>query len=194
MDDVFVSNLNQLLAAHGMSQACLATRLGMSRNAVSVWCRGSSEPHLSDLSRIAAVFGLTAADLLTPEIAAKKRGAVISVPLVSSDAPYSTVGSVSIPVAYGTCPDRYAVQISGRCIAVCVPLDWTDDDASTYGYVLTERAGVDGSHRYELGWGHRADDGNYDLVSLFDHSPLTESDRLVARVELTIGSLDGLSL
>lgn len=194
MDDVLVANLNALLASSGMRQSDLATALGVSRNAVSLWCRGAAEPRVSDLPRIAAALGVTAADMLRPETARGTASAVIPVPLVAVSAPHDTIGTVSIPRAYKGCPGRFAVPVTGRCIAVCVPLDRTDDDASAYGLVLIERTGVDGSRRYELGWGHRAEDGSYDLVSLFDHSPLTESDRLAARVELTIGSLDGLSL
>ena len=199
MDDVLVANLNARLASSGMRQSDLAATLGISRNAVSLWCRGAAEPRVSDLPRIAAALGVTASDLLRPETARGTASAVMSVPLRATVAPHDVIGSVAIPTGYGACADRYAVQITGRCIAVCVPLDWPGDDR-VYVPVLIERQRGDMTHGYELGWAYRKEDGSYVGLQLFDHAPVSGPDvgdpsaRLVARVELTIGSLDGLSL
>lgn len=199
MDETLVKNINSLLASSGMRQSDLATALGMSRNAISLWCRGAVEPRVSDLPRIAAALGVTAADMLRPETARGTASAVISVPLRATVAPHDVIGSVAIPTGYGACADRYAVQISGRCIAVCVPLDWPGDDRVCVP-VLIERQRGDMTYGYELGWAYRKPDGGYTGLQLFDHAPVADPDvgdpsaRAVARVELTIGSLDGLSL
>ena len=199
MDETLVKSINSLLASSGMRQSDLAAALGISRNAVSLWCRGAAEPRVSDLPRIAAALGVTASDLLRPETARGTASAVMSVPLRATVAPHDVIGSVAITTGYGACADRYAVQITGRCIAVCVPLDWPGDDR-VYVPVLIERKRPDTTFAYELGWAYRKEDGSYVGLQLFDHAPVSGPDvgdpsaRLVARVELTIGSLDGLSL
>ena len=58
---------NRLLALrreHGYSQEELAYKLGVSRQAVSKWENGTSEPNTSNLMALARLYGIPAEDLL----------------------------------------------------------------------------------------------------------------------------------
>ena len=58
---------NRLLALrreHGYSQEELAYKLGVSRQAVSKWETGASDPSTSNLFALARLFGVRAEDLL----------------------------------------------------------------------------------------------------------------------------------
>lgn len=60
--------LNEVLKAHrmhcNMTQEFVAGQVGVSRQAVSKWEQGLSEPSTSNLLALAKVFGVSAADLL----------------------------------------------------------------------------------------------------------------------------------
>lgn len=51
-------------AAHGMSQEQVAEALGVSRQAVSKWENGSSEPSTANLMALAKLYGLSVDELL----------------------------------------------------------------------------------------------------------------------------------
>ena len=58
---------NRLLALrreHGYSQEELAYKLGVSRQAVSKWESGASDPSTSNLLALAKLYGVSAEDLL----------------------------------------------------------------------------------------------------------------------------------
>lgn len=61
-------SLAQVLRAHReachMTQELVAQKLGVSRQAVSKWESGASEPSTTNLVRLAELFGMDAADLL----------------------------------------------------------------------------------------------------------------------------------
>ena len=48
----------------GMSQEALAERLGVSRQAVSKWENGTSDPNTSNLIALAKLYGISAEELL----------------------------------------------------------------------------------------------------------------------------------
>ena len=50
--------------AAGLSQESLGERLGVSRQAVSKWENGTSEPNTSNLMALARLYGIPAEDLL----------------------------------------------------------------------------------------------------------------------------------
>ena len=58
------NNIQQILDKTGRSQAFLCRNLGRSANTVSSWCRGLSEPNLSDAKRIADLLGVSLDDLI----------------------------------------------------------------------------------------------------------------------------------
>ena len=65
----FENILKQLRLEHGISQAELAERLGISRSAVSMYERGEREPDLDTLEKIADYFNVDMNQLLgrTPD-------------------------------------------------------------------------------------------------------------------------------
>ena len=56
--------LQQLRKEKGMSQEELAERLGVSRQAVSKWESGASDPSTANLIALARLFGISAEELL----------------------------------------------------------------------------------------------------------------------------------
>lgn len=62
------ASLAEVLRAHreacGMTQELVAAKLGVSRQAVSKWERGDSEPSTTNLMAVAELFGTDAASLL----------------------------------------------------------------------------------------------------------------------------------
>lgn len=60
----FCGNLRLYRKAHGMTQAALAAALGIKQSTISSWERGTREPDLSSLARLAALFGVTTDALL----------------------------------------------------------------------------------------------------------------------------------
>jgi transcriptional regulator with XRE-family HTH domain len=75
-DRVYCSKkLVAALRDHSMSQSDLARYLGVSRDAVSTWCRGRSLPEAETLARIAKKFNMQPSDFLL------KQPEVVAVPL-----------------------------------------------------------------------------------------------------------------
>lgn len=58
------NNIQRLLAIQGRSQAYLCRELNRSANTVSSWCRGKSEPNLSEAKLIADLLGVSLDDLI----------------------------------------------------------------------------------------------------------------------------------
>ncbi len=56
--------IRQAREEKGMSQERLAEELGVSRQAVSKWEKGTSEPNTSNLMALAKLYGIPAEDLL----------------------------------------------------------------------------------------------------------------------------------
>jgi transcriptional regulator with XRE-family HTH domain len=61
------NNIQKILVATGRSQAFLCRNLGRSANTVSSWCRGKSEPNLSEAKLIADLLGVSLDDLIKIE-------------------------------------------------------------------------------------------------------------------------------
>lgn len=59
------NKIQTLLDLQGRSQAYLCRELNRSANTVSSWCRGKSEPNLSDAKLIADLLGVTLDDLIS---------------------------------------------------------------------------------------------------------------------------------
>ena len=57
-------NIQTARKAKGMSQEALAEKIGVSRQAVSKWENGTSDPSTSNLIAIAKLFNLSAEELL----------------------------------------------------------------------------------------------------------------------------------
>ena len=60
----FARNIKRRRAERGMSQEQLAEKLGVSRQAVSKWENGTSDPSTSNLLAIARLYGVSAEELL----------------------------------------------------------------------------------------------------------------------------------
>ena len=60
----FRDNLQHLRAAKGMTQEQLAMLLGVSRQAVSKWEKGTSDPSTHNLIALAELYGVDAATLI----------------------------------------------------------------------------------------------------------------------------------
>ena len=60
----FQENLIRARKARGMTQEELATRLSISRQAVSKWETGTADPSTSNLLALAKLFGVSAEELL----------------------------------------------------------------------------------------------------------------------------------
>jgi transcriptional regulator with XRE-family HTH domain len=59
------NKIQALLDLQGRSQAYLCRELNRSANTVSSWCRGKSEPNLSDAKLIADLLGVSLDDLIS---------------------------------------------------------------------------------------------------------------------------------
>lgn len=62
------TNIVNLREARHMSQYDLADKLGISRGAVSQWETGISNPRMSSVEKLAAIFGVKKSDLIDGEI------------------------------------------------------------------------------------------------------------------------------
>lgn len=71
------NNIQFLLDKTGRSQAYLCRELNRSANTVSSWCRGVSEPSLSDAKRIADLLGVSLDDLIDNTKTEKKNAGKI---------------------------------------------------------------------------------------------------------------------
>ena len=61
---ILADKIMELRKRSGWSQEDLAGRLGVSRQAVSKWENGTSEPNTSNLMALARLYGIPAEDLL----------------------------------------------------------------------------------------------------------------------------------
>ena len=61
----FGEKLHRLRREKGMSQEALAGKLGVSRQAVSRWERGTARPDTANLARLAQVLGVALGDFLS---------------------------------------------------------------------------------------------------------------------------------
>ena len=59
--------IRELREAAGLTQLEVAFRLGVTPQTVSFWERGTREPRGRHLQQLAALFGVTASDILLPE-------------------------------------------------------------------------------------------------------------------------------
>lgn len=57
--ELIASNLCRLLSASNMSKSELATRLNVSKTAVSSWCLGLKAPRMDKIDAMAQIFGVT---------------------------------------------------------------------------------------------------------------------------------------
>ena len=67
MSDVVARNIRQLRALEGWSQERLAEKLGCTRSAVSYYESGRIYPKMAMLEKMAALFGVSVADLVYDE-------------------------------------------------------------------------------------------------------------------------------
>ena len=58
--EIFVQRLNKLLKENGVTRYRLAKEIGVSNQAVLLWCDGINEPKISYLKSIAEFFEVTA--------------------------------------------------------------------------------------------------------------------------------------
>ena len=65
VNDLLKQSIARLRAKSGVSQAALAEKLGISPQAVSKWERGICCPDISQLPRIAKVFGTSIDELFS---------------------------------------------------------------------------------------------------------------------------------
>lgn len=63
--DAIRDQIKKLRVEHGMTQQALAERLNVTRQAVSQWENGNTEPDLDTLAAIAAAFGLDITDVIS---------------------------------------------------------------------------------------------------------------------------------
>lgn len=68
LNDLFVSRINALLKKHGLSQTEAAKKAGVHQPQLNRWLKGENEPSLSSVEKLASIFGLSASDLLNPEV------------------------------------------------------------------------------------------------------------------------------
>lgn len=66
-------NIRRLRTAQSMSQAALADKVGVTRQTISSWERGSSFPDLAMLEKLASVFGTGLDGLLYPGSSGRKK-------------------------------------------------------------------------------------------------------------------------
>ena len=67
MSDVVARNIRQLRELEGWSQETLAKKLGCTRSAVSYYESGRISPKMAMLEKLAALFGVSVADLVYDE-------------------------------------------------------------------------------------------------------------------------------
>ena len=61
---IFSENLNHYMALRNVTQEELAEYLGISRQAVSLWCRGKGNPRMSKIESICQYLNINREDLL----------------------------------------------------------------------------------------------------------------------------------
>ena len=64
---IFMTNLNQLLARRGLTQADVAAKLDVTSAAVSTWCAGKKYPRIDVMQRLADLLGVTLSALTTAD-------------------------------------------------------------------------------------------------------------------------------
>lgn len=62
----FADRLEEIMTARGIDQTALAATLGLTSQAVSQWCNGTTKPRGQRLEKIAVALGVTPPDLLAP--------------------------------------------------------------------------------------------------------------------------------
>lgn len=64
---IFSRNLSRILMDHGISQADLASMMGVAASSVSAWCNGDKMPRMDKIEWIANHFGVMKSELLEDE-------------------------------------------------------------------------------------------------------------------------------
>lgn len=64
---IFSRNLSRILMDHGISQADLASMMGVAASSVSAWCNGDKMPRMDKIEWIANYFGVMKSELLEDE-------------------------------------------------------------------------------------------------------------------------------
>lgn len=64
---IFSRNLSRILMDHGISQADLASMMGVATSSVSAWCNGDKMPRMDKIEWIANHFGVMKSELLEDE-------------------------------------------------------------------------------------------------------------------------------
>ena len=64
---IFAKNLSRILMDHGISQADLASMMGVAASSVSAWCNGDKMPRMDKIEWIANHFGIMKSELLEDE-------------------------------------------------------------------------------------------------------------------------------
>ena len=64
---IFSRNLSRILMDHGISQADLASMMGVAASSVSAWCNGDKMPRMDKIEWIANHFGIMKSELLEDE-------------------------------------------------------------------------------------------------------------------------------
>ena len=61
---IMASNIRRFLTLRGMTIKDLAAELGIATSTVGDWCRATAYPRIDKIERMAALFGVTKADLV----------------------------------------------------------------------------------------------------------------------------------
>ncbi|WP_102342294.1 helix-turn-helix domain-containing protein [Galactobacillus timonensis] len=121
---VISDNIKNGLILANCSQANFAKNLSVSPGSVSGWLRGTTEPPLHMLDRIASALGVTVADLVTPDGVGRAPDGVIVCPVISARAPYAVIGQMPAPREYSAYHGLVAV-CGASDLWLCVPADST---------------------------------------------------------------------
>ena len=61
---IFSNNLNRYLAKHDLTQAEVASYIGVSPQTFNTWCKGIAIPRMGKIQRLADFFGINKSDLI----------------------------------------------------------------------------------------------------------------------------------
>ena len=130
-------NINRLRKQAGMTQAELAEKLDVARSTITQWETGWSSPRMRMVQKLADVFGVTSADMLSEtglpvpssaKFPAEPRPAYA--PLLgrvhASDACEPDVVDYRVPIPYEvrkSHPEGYFLEVEGNCMSRVYPED-----------------------------------------------------------------------
>jgi transcriptional regulator with XRE-family HTH domain len=194
MSTFFAQNLSFLRKKKGLTQAEVATALGLKRNTFSNYETTHSEPDLGTLEKIASFFDITLDELLSVDMSKgnlveyrndedKKENSIVAetgnqlLPPVDDDLPVSVVGSTLFPYRRFQAPKIITVDSQGEENIIYVPVK------ARAGYMLGygDPQFIQSLSAYRLpGYTN----GTYRIFEVEGHSmfpTLQDADRVIAR-------------